>query len=173
MRYTVCMEWHTVLVVMHIIGTVLGVGGATFAEVHLIQSLRDGVMEPDESAIMQTTYNILRVGFFLLILSGFGFLILYRLEGLTAQLYEVKLWAKLGIVGIIAVNAVFLQMRWISLLWGSAISLVSWYAALILGSLRHGEYSFFWIYVIYVLVIVIVYFILRILHERLIPHKQI
>ncbi|KKW05411.1 MAG: hypothetical protein UY39_C0062G0001, partial [Candidatus Kaiserbacteria bacterium GW2011_GWC2_49_12] len=56
------MDWYTFLIITHIIGTVLGVGGATFAEVHLIRALRDGTMSRDENSIMQATYAILRVG---------------------------------------------------------------------------------------------------------------
>jgi hypothetical protein len=166
------VDWYTAIILAHIIGTVLGVGGATFVEVHLIRALRDGVMSPEESSIMQTTYTVIRIGFFLLILSGFGFLILARLEDHTTLLYSIKLWAKLGIVGIIGVNAVLLQLRWVPLLWGSAIALTSWYAALLLGVLGQGEYSFFWIYAVYVAAVVAVYFILRAIHARYVPHKH-
>jgi hypothetical protein len=167
------VDWYTIIVLGHIIGTVLGVGGATFAEVHLIRALRDGAMSPDESSIMQTTYTVIRIGFFLLVLSGFGFLILARLEDHTTWFYSITLWAKLGIVGIIGVNAVLLQLRWISLLWGSAISIVSWYAALILGTIMgRGEYSFFWIYAVYAVAVVVMYLILHAIHARYIPHKH-
>ena len=165
------MDWHTALILGHIVGTVLGVGGATFAEVHLIRALRDGVMSADESSIMQTTYTIIRIGFFILILSGFGFLLLARLEDQATWFYSIKLWAKLGIVGIIGVNAALLQLRWIPLLWGSAIAITSWYAALILGAMGRGEYSFFWIYAVYIAAIVVVYLILRAIHARYVPHK--
>lgn len=167
------MDWHTALIIMHIIGTVLGVGGATFVEVHLLRAMRDGVMDPSESAIMQTTYYILRIGFFLLVLSGFGFFVVARLEEHTGMLYSIKLWSKLGIVGIIAINAALLQLRWIPILWGSAVALTSWYAALVLGALGRGAYSFLWIYIVYAVAIVIVYFILRALHKRYIPEHKI
>ena len=154
---------------MHIVGTVLGVGGATFVEIHLVRALRDGVLSPEESAIMQTTYSVLRVGFFLLILSGFGFLILARLSEHTTWFYSIKFWMKLSIVGIIAVNAALIQLRWIPILWGSAIALVSWYAALVLGVLR-GVGQPLWIPIMYISAIIITYFVLREVHRRFIPH---
>ncbi len=163
------MDAQTLLIIMHIIGTVLGVGGATFVEIHLVRALRDGVLSPEESAIMQTTYTVLRVGFFLLILSGFGFLILARLGEHTTWFYSIKFWMKLSIVGIIAVNAMFIQLRWIPILWGSAIALVSWYAALVLGVL-HGVKEPLWIPVVYVASIFVVYIMLRQLHRRFTPH---
>ena len=161
------MDWQSLLVIMHIIGTVLGVGGATFVEVHLVRALRDGVMSPEESAIMQTTYTVLRVGFFLLVLSGFGFLILSRLSEYTVWFYSITFWIKLSIVGVIAVNAILIQLRWIPILWGSAIALVSWYAALIIGVLLRGSVDQpLWIPVIYVAAIIIVYFVMREVHSR-------
>lgn len=163
------MDLYTALVITHIVGTVLGVGGATFVEVHLVRALRDGVVSPEEGALMQTTYSVLRVGFFLLIMSGFGFLILARLSENVAWFYSVKFWIKLSIVGIIAANAALIQLRWIPILWGSAIALVSWYAALVLGVLRGGEYSPYWILGIYVVAIITVYAILREVHRRFIP----
>lgn len=163
------MDWHTTLVTMHIVGTVLGVGGATFVEIHLIRALRDGVMSPDETVLMQTTYTVLRIGFFLLVLSGFGFLILARLSEHVAWFYSVKFWIKLAIVGIIALNAALIQLRWIPILWGSAIALVSWYAALVLGVMRGGEYSPYWIVGVYIVAILVTYFVLREVHRRFIP----
>ena len=162
------MDWYTALVIMHIVGTVLGVGGATFVEVHLVRALRDGVMSPEESAIMQTTYMVLRVGFFLLVLSGFGFLILSRLSEYTEWFYSITFWIKLSIVGIIALNAMLIQLRLIPILWGSAVAFVSWYAALVLGIFLRGggvEQPLS-IPMIYVAAIIIVYFAMREVRRR-------
>jgi len=130
------MDWHSFLIVAHLIGAVLGVGGATFAEIFLLKSLRDGEVDPIESDFMHTTYRVIRVGLFLSILSGFGFLILYRLTGLEERLFDPILWSKLTIVFIILINAVLLQTRRIPLWLGSALSLASWYVALIFPSMR-------------------------------------
>jgi hypothetical protein len=165
------MDWYTTLVLMHIIGTVLGVGGATFVEVYLINALRDGVVSPDETVVMQTTYNILRVGFFLLVLSGFGFLILARITEQNEWFYSLQFWAKLSIVGVIAINAALLQLHRIPLLLGSAIAFVSWYAALILGVMRTADLPLIGILVVYVVSIVIAYILLRALHRKYAPHS--
>lgn len=130
------MEWHTFLVVVHIIGTALGVGGATFAEIFLLKAVRDGEIDPIESSFMQVTYRVVRVGLVLLVLSGFGFLILYRFTGLEERLYSPLLWAKLSIVVVILINAILLQTRRIPLWLGSALSFASWYAAMLIIPLR-------------------------------------
>ncbi len=130
------MDWHTILIALHLIGTVLGVGGATFAEIFLLKSLRDGEIDPLESSFLKVTYRVIRIGLALLVLSGFGFLILYRLTGLEERLLSPLLWAKLAIVGIILANAILLQARKIPLWLGSALSLASWYGAMLIIPLR-------------------------------------
>lgn len=130
------MEWHTFLIVVHLIGAALGVGGATFAEIFLLKAVRDGEIDPVESSFMQVTYRVVRVGLFLLILSGFGFLILYRFTGLEERLYSPLLWSKLSIVVVILINAILLQARHIPLWLGSALSFASWYAAMLILPLR-------------------------------------
>lgn len=160
------MDWYPILVISHIVGTVLGVGGATFAEMNVVRALRDGKISPDESNLMRGTYAVLRLGFFIALISGFGFLVHYRLNGMEALLYEPKLWARMTIIGLIAVNAALLQLHKIPLLWGSAISLTSWYAALVLGSLRSVEYSYSEVLAIYALAVVVVFFILKRITER-------
>lgn len=171
--YSVVVDWYTFLILTHIVGTVLGVGGATFAEVNLIRALRDGQVSPDESELMRGTYAVLRLGFFLLVLSGFGFLLYYRLHGLEELLYSAKLWAKLSIIGILAANAILLQTRTIPLLWGSALSITSWYAALTLGVLRGMDYAYFGVLAWYALAVVATYFVLREIHRRFIPPSRV
>ena len=163
------MTANDILILMHIIGTVLGVGGATFIEILLINALRDGNVTPEESTLMQASYNTLRVGFFLLILSGFGFLILARLTEHNQWFYSLQFWAKLSIVGIIAVNAALLGLKRIPLLVGSAIALTSWYAALVLGVLRKAHFDLIGIIVVYIISIIIVYVVLRKIHARYAP----
>jgi hypothetical protein len=157
---------YDILVLTHIIGTVLGVGGATFIEILLINALRDGKVTPEESTLMQASYNTLRIGFFLLILSGFGFLILARLTENNQWFYSLQFWAKLSIVGIIALNAALLGLKRIPLLWGSAIGLTSWYATLVLGVLRKAHFDLIGIIVVYIVSIVITYVVLRKIHAH-------
>jgi len=129
------MDIGLLLVLVHLVGTIFGVGGATMIEVHLNQALKDSLVSKDESAILALDYKIVRVGLILAILSGFGFLLNFKLEGETENLYSPILWAKLLIVIIIAINTLLLQARKISLYWGAAFSFVSWWTAAILGML--------------------------------------
>jgi hypothetical protein len=153
------MDWITFIRLSHIIGTVLGAGGATFAEIFYLKAKKDGVINPNESDFLRITYAVLRIGAIILVLSGFAFLIFYRLTGRSEWLLSERLWAKLTIVLIIFINALIFQARKISVLRGSAISLTSWYAALILGVWRIRA-DYFVILIGYLIAIFIVALIL-------------
>lgn len=124
---------YTFLIIMHIAGTILGVGGATMIEVHLHRALKDGQISDDESGLLKTDYTIVRVGLITALLSGFGFLLLYKMTGETERMFDPVLWAKLSMVILIGINTILLQARKIPLFWGAGISFVSWWLAAILG----------------------------------------
>lgn len=159
------IDWQTILTASHIIGTVLGLGGATFAEIFYLKAAKDGVINATESDFLKTTYFILRLGMIILLFSGFGYLFFYRLTGQTELIYNPKLWAKLTIVLAIIFNALLLQAKKMPLWLGSAISLTSWYSAFILGSWRGLETSYISIIVLYIMAIIIVAAFLEIIKK--------
>lgn len=159
--------WGFFLTIFHIIGAVLGAGGATFAEIFYIKAIKDGIIEPLEADYLKTVYRILRIGTFILVLSGFGYLVFYRMSGQEELIYNQRLWAKFTIVLIILFNALLLQAKKIPIWLGSAISLTSWYSALILGIWRSLEAPIFEILTIYFVAIFIVAAILAVIKKRM------
>lgn len=151
------MDTYTLLIIVHLLGVVLAVGGATMVEVALTKSLSDGTMSPDERGILTPSYSVVRIGFVITILSGFGFLIYYKMTNNVDELYNPVLWAKMVIILVIALNALLLQARKISLYWGSALSFVSWWLATLLGIFLSVEvgYSFVGIMLTYAVALVI------------------
>ena len=144
------MDLHTWLILLHIVGTVLGVGGATFIEIFLIRSLMDGVMDSTERGFMGICYRVVRVGIVINLFSGFAFFLFYNYYGQYGQLYNPVLWAKMAIFGMIAFNALLLQAKVIPLWLGSALSFVSWYAVLFLGmTLQSLQTSFGGVILVY------------------------
>lgn len=125
------------------------------------KALKDGTVDETEGSFLGTTYRVLRIGMVLLVLSGFGYLLLSRLSGRSEHLYDPRLWAKLTFTVIIVLNALLLQVRRIPVWLGASISLVSWYGALVLGIWRKLDASFLTILLWYVAVVVIVAFIFR------------
>ncbi len=127
------MEIEFFVVVVHIIGTIIGVGGATFIEAHLGQAFKDKLVSAEEKALLAIDYKMVRIGLILCLTSGFAFLLIDKFEGNTKYLYSPKLWAKMLMVIFIAGNTLLLQARAINLYWGSAISFVSWWWAALIG----------------------------------------
>jgi len=130
------------IVILHIIGTILGVGGATMIELHIAHALKDKLFSKDESTFLGIDYRMVRIGLIICVLSGFAFLLLDKFEGKTQYLYSGKLWAKLFIVMFIAGNTLLLQAHAINLYWGSAISFVSWWLAAIVGMFMSNRVQF-------------------------------
>jgi hypothetical protein len=166
------VDIHTFLIIIHIVGTVLGVGGATFAEILYIRASRDGKIDEEESATLRVTYTVLRIGLVLAVVSGFGFLLLYRFEGLEERLLSPKLWAKMSIILILLFNAILLSARKIPMWIGSPVSLASWYGALIIGSFGRMPYTYFQIMLVYFVAVIIIGFIIHKIRKRFIKVLQ-
>ncbi len=127
------MNIELALLIIHIIGTIVGVGGATLIEVHLNQALKDKNISSDEREFLKLDYMIVRVGLILAILSGFGLLAYHRIMEHYGVMMNPIVWSKFVIVIIIAINTLLLQAKRINLYWGAAFSFVSWWAAAIFG----------------------------------------
>lgn len=155
------VDWRTFITIAHIVGTVLGVGGATFAEVFQRRALRDGKIDESEGGLLSLTYGMLRVGTIVLVLSGFGYFLLLRFGGRGAILYEPRVWAKLILTAVILVNAILMQTRKLPVWIGGSISIVSWYAALVIGVWRGLELSLMAIMAWYVGLVLVVALIFR------------
>lgn len=143
------MDWAALLKISHIIGTVLGAGSATLAEVFSMQLAKHAAVFPDQKpnatvhTLLNATYTTLRLGTILLVVSGFGYLLRLRLMDNAQYLYSPRLWFKLLLIVVIVLNAIYLHKHKIPFWLGSAISFTSWYAALIIGAWRGLEVSFF------------------------------
>lgn len=126
-------DLYLLLVVLHLVGAVLGVGAATFIEVFLNKALADRKMDDSEKGFMKTTYVVLRTGLVLSVVTGIGFLLYYYSLGQYGKMQSEVLWAKNTIILILVLNAVLLHMHKMKLRWGSSLSFVSWWAAFLLG----------------------------------------
>lgn len=150
------MDVYTLLVIGHLAGTILGIGGATMIEVHLNRALADGQMSVDERALLGLDFSVVRIGLLIAIFTGLGFVALYAVTGQEFRLQNPVFWAKMLMVVIVAVNALLLHAHKISLYWGSALSLVTWWAAGLLGMFlsNNVRFDFIEIMVTYVLLVV-------------------
>lgn len=167
------MTFYEILVIMHIVGTVLGVGAATFAEIHYARFNSDDIITDDERKTLATTYTVMRVGLLLLVISGFAFLLYFRLTEYVTTLTSPSFWAKMTVVAVLVGNALLLQVRMMPFAIGTAVSLTSWYAALVLGVIGKTSATYVEILVYYAIAIVLVGISLRWIHTRLHAPKSI
>ncbi len=127
------MSLHFFLIFGHIIGTILGVGGATMIEIHLNKALRDGKMDTAERDFLGSDFLITRIGMGLGLITGIGFIVEYALNDQLFRTDNGIFWAKMLIFLIIVINAYLLHKHKIGLYWGSAFSFISWWTAMLFG----------------------------------------
>ena|SRR3990172_11555827 len=161
------MEWYTLLKFTHILGTVLGVGATTLTEIFSIKFKKDGELSPTEHQILQTCYSVIRWGLALLVFSGFGYLILWRLNMAGPDFFfNSRFLAKLTVVGILLFVTLLMNLKMIKMELGSAIATTAWYMAMFLGIWRSLQWSYPTFIAFYVLALIAVYFLLDYFRKR-------
>lgn len=157
------MDPYTLLVIGHLAGTVLAIGGATMIEVHLNKALADGEMSLDERGLLGLDFSAVRIGLLVSVYTGLGFIVLYYMSGQEVRLQNPVFWAKMLMVVIVAVNALLLQAHKISLYWGSALSFVSWWMVGLMGvfTTQNVRYGFIELMVAYIVLVVVGAYVLH------------
>lgn len=177
--YTFGMEWYTFLVFLHIVGTALGVGGATISDILFFRALKNRHLSEEGLSMLKTVSFVVWSGVGLLLISGFAFFLVYRL-GLSTRLdlaFEPRFWTKM--IGVLVIFANGMVMHWKSMprlekiaeekgenlssptfrnnaaffFTTGAISITSWYGVLLLGIWRKLDLSFSLTLSIYVAVV--------------------
>lgn len=144
---------HAIILGLHLLGVVLGVGGATITDVFFFKFIKDFKISHDEAAVMNAISQIIWLALAILILSGIG-LYLPEMERLN---HSSKFLLKMVVVGVIILNGACLNLliapRLVHIVFGGplhhrsgnlrllrkvayalgAISITSWYTAFILG----------------------------------------
>ncbi|NBD74052.1 hypothetical protein GVX82_03350 [Patescibacteria group bacterium] len=168
------MDWYVLVIMMHLAGTILGVGGATFIEINLTKALADGKVDRVEGGFLKSTFTVVRVGLLLTLISGALILVHAVAENNGSLLLGENLWAKITIIGILTVNALLLQAHLINLYWGSALSFVSWWGAAVIGTLSsRGVYADYWaIIAVYLAALVIGAWVLHQIRTLVTAHAQ-
>jgi hypothetical protein len=146
---------HTTLLLFHLLGLALGVGGATASDMLFIRSVYNRKVSADQFLLIRTLSLLVMIGLVLAVLSGLGFLILeFVNEGTMSVLplphFQVKMLAVFLLLlnGIAFHSIVFKFLKkhvdtvmpqdllgeriWVLALTG-AVSITSWYTAFLLG----------------------------------------
>ena len=190
------MDIRNALIILHLIGTALGVGGATVSDYLFFKFTKTGILTKDGFATLKAVSNIVWIGLFILLISGFGFAYLY-MSGYknVHDIYSLdKMWAKLTIVCILVANGFVLHRVVLPLFEkrlgkpyatpafikkspivfsAGAVSAASWYATLILGGWRGLNASYTEIMLGYLVVVALGIAISNLLGRRLLKQSEI
>lgn len=170
------MDWRTILIIIHVVGTAIGVGGATVSDILFFSSLKRGVITKIDYLNFKTLSRIIWIGAILLFITGIGILFVYHSKNPDNPfIANDKALAKLIITIIILLNGYFMHWKIFSLIksqvgqptalslltkkqgmlyFSGALSIVSWWSAMILGSWRHFDFSFWTIIISYLIILI-------------------
>lgn len=158
------MDLQIVLVIAHIIGVALGVGGATVSDIFFIRILRTKVINEFEFQNLRVLSRIVWAGITILILSGLSLLwLMHENTGAIGILNSPRFLAKLTLVAVVTLNGfifhfyVFPKLKqcidqkhalakntWLLAITG-ATSGASWYSIVLIAMLRFDWPYFVWI----------------------------
>lgn len=177
----------SLVLIFHLIGIGVGFGGAIASDFVFTSAIRDWKINATEYKILKILSRMVWIGISLLIASGL------MLVWLNPELYleSPKFWAKMTVVAILFVNGVVFHVKHIpiigrcldtdlrtnrlfikssrTLFISGAISMVSWFSALVLGALRGVPYTYGFIIGIYLLVLGFAIAVAVMLARKLLP----
>lgn len=177
-------------VVTHLIGVVLGVGGAFASDAMFFSAFKDMRLTKTEMRFLDIGSRMVWLGLIVLVTSGY---LLFQLEP-AFYLNSDKFLAKMTIVLIIILNGIFLHARLIPLcrrhidsdlpssdefmrnrafmFTSGAISLVSWISALILGALHSLPLGYVAIMSLYLIVLISAIVISNLISLKVVPRYK-
>lgn len=159
--FPLLFEYRDILGIIHLIGIAIGVGGATIADIFFFRFLKDFRVSERESDMMRAFSNILWFAQAILVISGIG---LYLPE-IKRLIQSPEFLVKAIVVAVIIINGAISNLlvapKLVKISFGEkyghedgkirrirrtafalgAISVVSWYAALILNALPKTRFG--------------------------------
>jgi hypothetical protein len=145
---------HVVALVAHLVGLVLGLGGATMTDVLFVTCIRQRRADETLTLVMTTAARVVVIGYSVMVVSG-------TLLVLSGSPTSPRFWSKMIVVAVIGVNGAIAHRITLPGLTRSvaggtrevsrrflvqlgvvaAVSLTSWYTALLMGSWRTAPFS--------------------------------
>jgi len=165
-------EHYRFILILHIVGVSLGVGGATISDVFFFRFLKDYKISHKEARVLDAVSDVIWAGLAILILTGLG---LY-LPNSEELIQNPRFLTKMIVVAIITVNGAVLNLKvqphLMKIIFGEhehhegemvfhrrlafglgAVSLVSWYSAVFFAMARGLPESFFVLFGSYLAVV--------------------
>ena len=165
------IDYHNILTIFHLFGVVVGMGGAVMSDFMFFSSIHDEKISHTEIRFLKLGSLAVWLGLTLIVISG---LLLFG-ENPGRYLNSPKFLAKMTIVVVLVVNGIIFHLIHIPrllrhagahfpssdefmrkvplLLISGAVSMISWFSALILGVLRNPPYTYFEIMTAYLFIL--------------------
>lgn len=153
-------DYRTTLIMAHVLGVIIGAGGAFATDAMFFHSIRDGILSKKEISFLRLGSLMVWAGIFLIISAG---LLLFSINP-EGYLSSHKFLAKMTIVGILTINGAIFHFVHMPLferhadtvlanarafirrspfvMVSGAISTTSWLCAFMLGSIPHLPFSY-------------------------------
>ncbi len=154
-------EHYRFILILHIVGVSLGVGGATISDVFFFRFLKDYKISHKEASVLDAVSDVIWAGLAILILTGLG---LY-LPNSEELIQNPRFLTKMAVVAVITINGAVLNLKvqphLMKITFGEhehhegemvfhrrlafglgAVSLVSWYSAVFFAMARGLPNSF-------------------------------
>lgn len=153
------LNYHNISVIFHLLGVVIGMGGALASDLMFFSSIRDRKISGDEMRFLKLGSKMVWMGLAVIVISG-TFLFF---ENTERYLNSAKFAAKMTIVAILIINGVFFHFLHLPrlnrypdgyigfLFMSGAVSMVSWTSALVLGVLGRLTFTYFEIMGVYLI----------------------
>lgn len=182
------MDYHNILLAFHLLGVVIGMGGALASDAIFFSSIRDEKVSQTELRFLKLGSRMVWTGLLIIVISG---TLLFAGE-VDYYLTSTKFLAKMTVAAIIILNGAVFHfvhiprfhrhaehhfpssdefMRAVPLLLlGGVISTISWLSAFVLGLWREVPYNYSEIMMMYGMILLISAAVAIILKRRFIPH---
>ncbi len=163
------IEVKNVLIIIHLLGVALGVGGAIMSDFMFIKSARDKLISKVEMSFLTLGSTFVWAGLALLVISGAMMFFLNPEQYATSS----KFLTKMTVIGFLVINAIVFHALHIprikksvgevfsetnnlikyrtSMLVSGVISIISWVYALILGTLSSIPYPYIYVLGLYLI----------------------
>jgi len=181
------IDTQTILIGLHLLGVIIGMGGAFTSDAIFFSSISDEKVSHTEVRFLKLGGKMVWLGIFIIALSGL--FIFY--SNPEFYLHSSKFLAKMSVVAILLLNGLIFHLVHIPrfhrhaeshfpsseefmhfapwLLVGGVISSISWLSALILGLWRGIPYSYLEIMSFYGLVLLVIIIFTLIFRKKFIP----
>lgn len=154
-------EYKSYVVLLHLVGFALGVGGATISDILFLRFLKDFKISEEEKSILKLMSQVVWFALLIIVISGIG-LFLPESERL---LDSAKFLVKMIVVSVIILNGAVLNLlvtpKLLTISWktnsinvksasrmsniafaAGSVSFISWYTAFFLGFAKNVPYTF-------------------------------